>query len=402
MALAIAIGYVLACLVVLAASFMLLLFLHEMGHALVALALALVPGRVEVFIGPSTYPDGTWQWQLGRLEFCASRHLPDWRRGGYCRFLPAVTTWRQVFIVLAGPALPLVVASVGFYLSMQAENGMHRLVTLLFLFLTIVSTLQSLFFQPSGLRGSEGQLLPTDGQLLRQLLWSSPVERQARQALAYFTNKRYAESIVLYRKLLATPAPETIFFRQFIYCCIYLHSYEEGLLAEARFQRERAADYTDTDRSNGAVLLLYSRQLEAALAVYTALLAQEPPYLGAYNNRGYAYLQMGKYVLAMADFDCAIAAGAYVADAYCNRADCWLKLGQPTAAFHDLQQSLRLAPTAAATHANLGLYYLELNEYGRALSFFEQASQLGPPRPELADYIRKARQCLEATSGTGG
>jgi Tfp pilus assembly protein PilF len=400
MAPVIAISYVLAYPVVLVASFLLMLLLHEMGHALAALALA--PGQVRVCIGSSDYSAGTWQRHVGRLEFCASRRLLDWRRGGYCQFLPTATTWRHVLIVLAGPALPLFVASAGFYVSMHIENGVHRLVTLVFLFIVVMSTLQTLVFQQSGIIDSDGRPLPTDGQLLRQLLWPSPRERQARQALRHFTAKRYAESIVLYRQLLAAPDPDTFSFRQLIYCCVCLHYPEEGLRANARFQHERAADYTDTDRSNGAVLLLQGHQVAAALAVYTALLAQEPPYLGAYNNRGYTYSQMGEYALAIADFDCAIAVGVYVADAYCNRAHCWLKLGQPAAAFRDLQQSLRLAPAAPDTHANLGLYYLELAAYSRALSFFEQAGRLGLVSPELDSYIQKTRQCLETASGTGG
>jgi tetratricopeptide (TPR) repeat protein len=395
----IAICYLLAYPVISVASILLLLLLHEAGHALVALAL--VSGKVNVFIGPSEYPAGTWQVRLGRLEFWASRNLLDWRRGGYCQFAPTATTWRQVLIVLAGPALPLAIASGGFYMSMHVENGVHRLVTLLFLFVALVSTLQNIFSRRASLRGDDGQLLLTDGQLLRQLVFPSPLERQAAQALRHFATGHYAESAMLYRQLLATPAPTAHFFQQLIYCCIYLRYNEEGLQVDARFQQERPANYTDADRSNGAVLLIHTHQLVPALAIYTSLLNQDPPYLGAYNNRGYTYSEMGEHRLAIADFDCAIASGIYVAEAYCNRAYCWLKLGEPAAALRDLRHSLQLAPAAAATHANLGHYYFAQEAYEQALSFFEQASRLGPPTPELTACIQKTRQRLEATSGTG-
>jgi tetratricopeptide (TPR) repeat protein len=395
-----ALAYLLAYPFALAGGFVLLLLLHESGHALAALAL--VPGPVKVYLGPPTHPGRGWQLRLGRLQFWGSRHLLDWRRGGYCQFSPAADTWRQVLIVLAGPGLPLLLASLGFYLSMHVANGTHRLFTLLFLFITLVNTCHNLFARQVSIRGSDGQRLLSDGQLLRQLLFPSPLQRQAAEAARYFAAKRYADSAVRYRQLLASPAPEAFFFQQLIYCCLCLQQYDEGVQIDARFRQERAAGYTDTDRSNGAVLLLHTQQLAPALAIYTALLTQESPHLIAYNNRGYTYSELGEHTLAIADFDQAIAVGVGVAEAHCNRAFSRLQLGQPAAAFHDLQLSLQLAPAAADTHANLGLYYFEQEDYPLALRSFEQASQLGLATPRLADYLQKTRQHLEVASGAGG
>jgi tetratricopeptide (TPR) repeat protein len=393
--------YLLAYPVMLAGSLVALIVLHEAGHALAALALT--PGEVTVYLGSYGSPDGNWHARAGRLQLYSKRNLRRWR-GGCCQyhFTGPMTTWRQVLVVLAGPALPFFLASLGFYISMHVENGAHRLVTLLFLFIVVVSTLQNLFARYTLVRAANGQLIPSDGYQLRELLLPTPTARLAAQAARSFAAECYADSAVLYRQLLALPAPAALFFRQLIYCCDYLGNYEEGLQIDTRFRQEYPADYTDADRSNGAVLLLHAQQLAPALAIYTALLAQEASYLPAYNNRGYIYSELGEYALAVADFDCAIAAQLDVAAAYSNRGYCWLKLGQPAAALRDLEHSLYLAPTAANTHAILGLYFLENADYTLALNSFEQAQQLGLATPELAEHIQETRRHLEEASGADG
>lgn len=166
MTLVLAVGYLLAYPLALVASWVLLISLHEGGHALAALLL--MPGEVQVYIGSYHQPEGSYHCQLGRLHLFVKRNLLHWRGGCcYASEAAAASRWQYVLFVLAGPATPLVVASLGFYLSMHYENGMHRLFLLVFLFVAIVSALKNIFPSYNTLRTPNGQLLAADGFLLR-------------------------------------------------------------------------------------------------------------------------------------------------------------------------------------------------------------------------------------------
>jgi tetratricopeptide (TPR) repeat protein len=398
---AVALGYLLAYPLVLLASWLLLIALHEGGHALAALAL--LSGPVQVYLGSHGPPAGNYRLRLGRLQVFVRPNPLKWR-GGCCYAQSAAgrARWLTVVFIVAGPLLPLLVASLGFYLGMQAANGAHRVFLLIFLFAAAVSAAKNLLPDHAVAWLPGGQHLGNDGFQLRQLLFPSGRERQAARAVASLTAGNYAESVALYLALLTQTPPTYALLGQAIYALLLAGRYAEALALSTRQHQDFAADLTDDDRFTQALLLSRLGQHQAALAAYTALLDRPQPYPLAYDNRGYTHNLLGNHALALADFDQALAHDAEPAYTYANRGLALLGLGQEAAGLADIRRSLALDPVNAYAHRNLGIYYLDRGEPAAALRYLEQARQLDPTTHELAAYLQKAHQHLARGAGASG
>ncbi|MBJ6144908.1 tetratricopeptide repeat protein [Hymenobacter sp. BT559] len=393
-------SYLLAYPLSVAASWLLLIALHEGGHALAALLL--MPGEVQVYLGSYHQPEASYHHQFGRLHVFIKRKIWQWRGGCcYANKAAAVSRWRYCVFVLAGPLVPLLVASLGFYLGMRYENGMHRIFLLLFLFFAIVSALKNLFPSHNTIPLANGQLLGSDGFLLRQALFLPALTRQAEQAAASLAAGNYAESAKLYLALLRKTTPTCDLLRRTIHALLQTEQYPKALLLSRR-QHLFTAELTDDDRFTHGLILSRLGQHLAAIDAYTALIEQPQPYLNAYNNRGYTYNLLGNYTLALADFNQVIAREPDQAYAYNNRGLALLKLGQEAAGLADIQHGLALDPTNAYGYRNLGIYYLDRGEYPAALQHFEQAQQLDATTHELSTYMAKTHQHLAQGASTGG
>ncbi|MGI4761250.1 MAG: M50 family metallopeptidase [Janthinobacterium lividum] len=388
-------GYLLAYPVVLLLSWLLLIALHEIGHALAALALA--PGVVLVHLGSHGQPDGNWQVRLGRLHLFGKRNLLKWR-GGCCAYQQPVTMarWRQAVFVLAGPLLPLLVAGTAFYLSFHVENGSHRLLALVFFFVAVVSTLRNLLPGASAVRLAGGQLVGTDGTQLRQLFFPSAAARLAERAASSFAAGNYAESAELHVALLRQTTPTRPLLCMAIHVLFQAGRYAEALTLSSQHHRDFASEITADDQFSHALLLSRTNQHLAANALYSALIDHPQPYPMAYVNRGYTHNILGKYELALADFDQAVLLNIEVPYVQANRGLALLKLGQTAAGLAAITDSLTLEPTQAYALRNLGIYHLDRGEYAQATTFFEQAGQSDPNTHALDTYKQQARQHLEA------
>jgi tetratricopeptide (TPR) repeat protein len=392
--------YLLAYPVVLLLSLLLLITLHEGGHA--AAALVLLSGPVQVYLGSYGQPEGNHQFRLGRLQVYSKRNVLKWR-GGCCYTQPPATLarWRAAVFILAGPLLPLLLASLGFYLGMHYANGLHRLVLLVFLFVAAVSALKNLLPSRNAVRTPDGQYLGNDGFQLGQLLFPSAQRRLAARADASLLAGDYPASAALYLALLQQTPPTYTLLTTAIYVLCQTGQYAEALALSAQ-QQAFEADLTDDNRFTHALILSRLGQHQAALAAYTALIEQPQPYPAAYNNRGYTHNLLGDYALALADFDQALRYEAEAAYTYCNRGLALLKLGQEAAGLADIQHGLTLDPANAYGYRNLGIYHLDLGEHAVALRYFEQAQALDPHTHELGAYLQKAHQHLAQSAGTGG
>ncbi len=387
--------------VVLLLSWLLLVTLHEMGHALAALALA--PGTVTVYLGSYGQPTGNWQLRLGRLTLLVKRNLLRWR-GGYCAYQQPTTRmrWPQAAFILAGPVLPLLVASAAFYVSFHAENGSHRLVALVFFFAALVSTLVNLFPGTGTIRLADGRVVGNDGTQLRQLLFPSPLTRLADRAARSFAAGNYTESAELHLVLLQQSPPTRPLLCTAIHVLFQAGRYAEALALSTRHQRDFAAELTDDDHFSHALLLSRTDQHVAANELYSKLINQPQPYPMAYINRGYTYNLLGNYDLALADFDQAILLETESSYVQANRGLALLKLGHEEAGLAAIAHSLALNSAQAYAFRALGIYHFDQGEYARASAYFEQAQQADPTTHALGTYQQQARQQLENVSNAGG
>ena len=83
-----------------------------------------------------------------------------------------------------------------------------------------------------------------------------------------------------------------------------------------------------------------------AIVDYDEAIRLQPDLAYAYNNRGAAYADLGRYAEAIVDYDEAIQLQPDLADAYNNRGNAYYGLGQYEKAITDLETALELAQAA--------------------------------------------------------
>lgn len=94
-------------------------------------------------------------------------------------------------------------------------------------------------------------------------------------------------------------------------------------------------------------------------------------------SRGYAYMRLGKYKLALKDFDRAIDIFSDYFDAYLNRANVHSHLGNYEESISDSQTALKLNPESSHAYLNLGLAYEKTGNKKEAKKCLVKAAELG-------------------------
>lgn len=377
--------------------------LHELGHALAALACQ--AGPVVVYLGSYGQPVGSGHLRLGRLQLYVKYAIWKWH-GGMCQYDPLPTDaapWRNALILLAGPLLPLLVATAGLYGSFYYGNNLLKFATVLgSLFVVLPSLLASLLPNRQPIVLADGRRTYNDGtQLRRHLRGQASAAQLIPQAADQFHQGQYTESARLFEEVLAQAGATAELLRAAAAAHHRAGDYHAALGHRAQLARQFAVKLTNEDVLQTALLHSLTNQHALAQATYTALIEQPEPYLPAYSNRGYTYSLLGEYELALADFGQVLAADPTSAYAHCQRGLVLARQGHEAAGLAELQAGLALDAANAYNYLALGLYYFERYEYTAALASFEQAWTLDPHAHRLADYLQKTRQLLAAAE-TGG
>lgn len=394
------IGFMAALLLVWLLCAAVLTVVHELGHALVALIMQ--PGPVSIFLGSYGRAERGGRLRIARLHVHFRYNPATWARRGLCVVGPAATPVPlavQLLHTAAGPVLPLLVAALGllltFTLAPGAANAL-KAVPVMFACWAVLSAIINLLPSRWPAGHYQGEAIYNDGHSLRRLLSHRHVNRLAEQVNACLAAERLVDGIRPLTQLLRY-VPDANNYRLLVQAYYLQGNYTAALTASRQF-RQLGAAFTDDDRFTQALLLSRTDQHRQALVLYSALLAQEPPYLEAYNNRGYTYNLLGEYATAVADFDQAIATETSVAYAHNNRGLAYLRLGHEAQGLADIQHGLQLDPANAYGYRNLGIYHLDRGEHTIALGHFEHAHRLDPTTHDLAGYLQQTRQHLEAAS----
>jgi len=115
-----------------------------------------------------------------------------------------------------------------------------------------------------------------------------------------------------------------------------------------------------------------------AIEAYTKAIEFNPEFAYAYNNRGLALSEKGRFEDAIRDFNKAIALKGDFAFAYNNRGLAYADTAQHALAIEDFNKAITLHPKDADTFNNRGIAWFNKNEYGKALVDFDKAIELNP------------------------
>jgi len=111
---------------------------------------------------------------------------------------------------------------------------------------------------------------------------------------------------------------------------------------------------------------------------YTKAIQLDPDYKDAYNNRGIAKYNLGKYTEAITDYDKAIQLDPNFKEAYNNRGISKNNLGKHTEAITDYDKAIQLDPNYKAAYNNRGNVKDDLGKYTEAITDYDKAIQLDP------------------------
>jgi tetratricopeptide (TPR) repeat protein len=112
---------------------------------------------------------------------------------------------------------------------------------------------------------------------------------------------------------------------------------------------------------------------EAAMRIFSDILAEFPNSAIVYDARGTVYTALNDYENALSDYSKAIELDQSFAQAYYNRGRVYSFLNKHDKALADLKQTVELAPHEFGYRAqgNIGLIYQKQGEYDKAIEAFE-------------------------------
>ena len=119
-------------------------------------------------------------------------------------------------------------------------------------------------------------------------------------------------------------------------------------------------------------------QYDEAIDDYTKAIELEPDLASLYNNRGETYNDVGLYDEALDDLNRAIALDSVFSYAYSNRGNSYRGLGQYDEAISDFNRAISLHPEFATAYSNRGSSYYDLDLYDEALRDYNKAIALDP------------------------
>ena len=121
---------------------------------------------------------------------------------------------------------------------------------------------------------------------------------------------------------------------------------------------------------------------EEAIKDFNKVIRIEPKNAGAYSNRGRAYSEQGKYVEAIKDYTEAIRIKPELAEAYYNRGRAYSEQEKYEEAIRDFTEAIRLKSDDADAYNNRGLVYLNKEKYEEAIKDFTKAININPQNAE--------------------
>lgn len=123
-------------------------------------------------------------------------------------------------------------------------------------------------------------------------------------------------------------------------------------------------------------LIYYNeRKYEAAMGRWTKAIECHPT-VYAYNNRGLAFYQLGRFDEAISDLANAIELDANFADAYRNRGAAFYYKGEYDRCIADTSRAIKLAPGDARLYSNRAAAYAMKGEWNRAIIEYTTAIEL--------------------------
>ncbi len=117
---------------------------------------------------------------------------------------------------------------------------------------------------------------------------------------------------------------------------------------------------------------------DSAIAKYSEVLRLSPFYIDAYYNRGWCFIELGKYQEAIRDFSKIIDLDKDYKNAYLSKGFARYNLGDYEKAIEDYLIELKLQPNDKLCFNNIGVAKEKLNQFEEAMVYYNKALEIDP------------------------
>lgn len=374
---------VIGLLVLNAVSFI-IIFLHELSHALPAMWFSKAPAKI--YIG-SYGEDVGPKFSIGQLTVRVKPRLSYLRAGGLCTYKAVSATYQNIIILLAGPVATLLIAAallpliVGYTLP-----GAAKFIAVIFFIAALLNLINNLY--PRKL--DDDSTLYSDGKQIWNLLRLGKANKYLFKATSYFDNDDFANTLTELDKIDKAYLNEYI-SSLYIQCYVELKQYTRLTAFKKNFMSARLLEtLTSYNCINLSFANIQLKEYDEALVLLNRAIELNEDYY-ALNNRGFVNNLLGNFARAKADLNKACEIDPASAYAVTNRAYANLKLGLMDEALADINRSMELNDGNSYIYLVQGMYQLETGKTSEALINFETAKRLNNTTVLVDDYITLAK-----------
>ncbi|PZR22014.1 MAG: hypothetical protein DI539_06575 [Flavobacterium psychrophilum] len=362
----------------------LIIFLHELGHSLIALLFT--KKEVQMFIGSYGKTDQNYRIKIGSLYIYIEKNVSDWRKG-MCAHSPHSKESLEILQIIAGPLLPFIVALLFLTTAVLYLSENMIVSSVFFLLFSSFSMVYNLIPNKKATDLNNGELLYNDGQLLMNVLKHKKINAKYILAINIYNQQKYAEAIIMFDKFLKDGFDSQITYRFLISSQLQLRNYGEArkLVEESIAKHEQDSN----DYINAGLGYSHLELEDEALSMYEKSLAINRSW-HALNNIGYSLNLKAQYSEALTYFDEALSLDSH-AYTYNNRGLAKIKLGDIEGGLKDLEQGHKLDPENSYYYKNMGIYHFDRCEYQKALEYFEKAKEMDPTTHHIDKEIETAK-----------
>jgi tetratricopeptide (TPR) repeat protein len=348
-------------------------FVHELGHALPALAFT--KNKVSIYIGSYGDPEKSIHFKIRNLEVWLKYTLFSWRNGLCITNFENKSIDKQIFYVLMGPVLPFLLAIAYFYIAFSNDFGdFYLLFALSFLIVSVFDLFHNLIPDKTPIKLYDGTITYNDGYNALKLFNYKKLPKQYHEAVDYFEKKEYQKSIQLFDSLLALKLKDETIYRFNFNANIEIKNFEKASQLFNKLEKE--FQLSSNDYAAGGLVLSKLNQHEQSLFLYDKSLQLNAKNSYSLNNKGYTLNLLERYTEAITYFDKAIEVDEQFAYAFNNRGLAKIKIGKITEGLNDFSKSNELDENNSYYFRNLGIYHFDQGEIDQARALFLKAKSL--------------------------
>ncbi len=311
-------------LLILAFSFWVIIFFHELGHAIAILLMT--KGKVEFYIGSFGDPGKSIRISLGRLVISSKYNPILWVKGCCRPPNEEISVYKKILFTACGPLVSVLITLITWYLlaTYHFNVGLKLLVEGFFCLSFGVSFACLI---PTGkLRFNHlGRPLHNDAKQILNLYKSRKYFQNYWKIVEHVRNKSYSSAVALTEQIIRKGENGLHVYRIGVVAYCYTGEYEKTMEINDSIKtkyRFNADDYT-----NSGLLYIMTNQFDNAVKSLEQALIFRPNHIYAMNNLGYVLCLQEKYDESLIQLDKTILSSPSFSPPYSNRGLTKIQMG---------------------------------------------------------------------------